>query len=121
MNRIMMNMKPVAIVCLGILSGGGLVSGTETFRDGDRVCFVGDSITKQGGYHAQILLFYATRLPEVRVQMWNCGIAGDTAAGGVKRYDWDIAPHKPTVVSIMMGMNDVGGGITPARTLTRRY
>lgn len=105
-----MNMKPVAIVCLGIFSGAGLVNGAEPFRDGDRVCFVGDSITNQGGYHAQILLFYATRLPDVRVQMWNCGIAGDTAAGGLKRYDWDIASHKPTVVSIMTGMNDVGRG-----------
>ena len=105
-----MNMKPIAVVCLGLLSSASLVNGAGPFRDGDRVCFVGDSITKQGGYHAQILLFYATRLPGVRVQMWNCGIAGDTAAGGVKRYDWDIAPHKPTVVSIMMGMNDVGRG-----------
>jgi lysophospholipase L1-like esterase len=88
----------------------GIAASAQPFRDGDRVCFLGDSITKQGGYHEQILLFYATRLPDVHVQMWNCGIAGDTAAGGVKRYDWDVAPYKPTVVSIMMGMNDVGRG-----------
>jgi lysophospholipase L1-like esterase len=94
---------------MGILLSG-IAASAQPFRDGDRVCFLGDSITKQGGYHEQILLFYATRLPDVRVQMWNCGIAGDTAAGGVKRYDWDVAPYKPTVVSIMMGMNDVGRG-----------
>jgi len=120
-----MSMILRAVVCLGILLGGEVVDGAVPFQDGDRVCFVGDSITKQGGYHAQIQLFYATRLPGARLQMWNCGIAGNTAAGGVKRYDWDIAPHKPTVVSVMMGMNDVGRGYYAGKNadktvLTRR-
>ena len=106
----MMKMKRIAIVCLGLLLCANSLNGAEPFRDGERVCFLGDSITKQGGYHAQVLLFYVTRFPEKSVKMWNCGIAGDTAAGGFKRYDWDVAPYKPTVVSIMMGMNDVGRG-----------
>ncbi|MCX6900196.1 MAG: SGNH/GDSL hydrolase family protein [Verrucomicrobia bacterium] len=79
------------------------------FKDGDRVCFIGDSITHGGGfgYHSQIALFYATRFPQMRIGYWNCGISGDSAAGAVKRYVWDIAPHKPTVATIMLGMNDV--------------
>ncbi len=47
----------------------------------------------------------------MRLTTWNCGFAGDTAAGGVKRYEWDIAAHKPTVATIMLGMNDVGRGL----------
>ena len=120
----MVSVTSRAVVCLGILLGGAVARGAAPFGNGDRVCFVGDSITKQGGYHAQILLFYATRLPDVRLQTWNCGIAGDTATGAVKRYDWDIAPHKPTVVSVMMGMNDVGRGYyagkAPDRTVLAR-
>jgi lysophospholipase L1-like esterase len=77
------------------------------FEDGDRVCFIGDSITHQALYHTQILLFYATRFPQMRLEVWNSGLAGDTAAGAVRRYAWDIAPHKPTVATIMLGMNDV--------------
>lgn len=78
------------------------------FKDGDRICFIGDSITHQGGYHTQLLLFYATRFPQMRLETWNRGFAGDSAGGGVKRYPWDIAPLKPTIATIMLGMNDVG-------------
>ncbi len=79
------------------------------FKAGDRVCFIGDSITHGGGfnYHSQIVLFYATRFPEMRFQSWSCGISGDSASGAVRRYDWDIAPLKPTISTIMLGMNDV--------------
>ncbi|MFZ2641836.1 MAG: SGNH/GDSL hydrolase family protein [Verrucomicrobiia bacterium] len=88
------------------------------FKDGDRVCFIGDSITHGGGfgYHSQIVLFYATRFPQMRIGYWNCGISGDSAAGAIKRYAWDIAPHKPTVATIMLGMNDVSRGLYAMET-----
>ncbi len=79
----------------------------EPFRDGDRVCFIGDSITHQMHYHSEITLFYLTRFPKQKVATFNCGFAGDTASGAVKRYAWDIAARKPTVATIMLGMNDV--------------
>lgn len=78
------------------------------FQNGDRICFIGDSITHGGSYHLQVLLYYATRFPERKLEAWNCGISGDMARGAVRRYDWDIRPHKPTVATIMLGMNDVG-------------
>ena len=80
------------------------------FQNGDSVCFIGDSITHGGRYHSEITLFYATRFPDRRFQAHNCGISGDSAAGAVRRYAWDIQPHKPTVATIMLGMNDVGRG-----------
>ncbi len=83
----------------------------EPFRDGDRVCFIGDSITHQMLYHTEITLFYLTRFPERRVETVNCGFAGDTAAGAVRRYDWDIAARRPTVATVMLGMNDVNRGL----------
>lgn len=81
------------------------------FQDGDRICFVGDSITHGGSYHTLVMAFYLTRYPQMRLEAWNCGISGDSAAGAVRRYDWDIAPHKPTVATIMLGMNDVNRGL----------
>jgi lysophospholipase L1-like esterase len=77
------------------------------FKAGDRWCAVGDSITNGGQYHSLIYLFYATRFPTQRFEMFNCGIAGDSAAGTLKRLDTDILPHQPTVASVMLGMNDV--------------
>lgn len=80
----------------------------SNFESGDRWCAVGDSITHSGSYHKFINLYYATRFPENRIHYYNCGISGDTAAGVLRRINWDVLDKKPTVVSIMLGMNDVG-------------
>lgn len=113
-----MKLPIVAAASLGVVFGGQTSAGIGPFGDGDRICFLGDSITKQGGYHSQILLFYVTRFPDIRLTTWNCGIAGDTAAGGIKRYDWDVAPHRPTIVTAMMGINDVNRGLYARKTIT---
>jgi len=80
------------------------------FRKGDVWVAVGDSITHSRRYHSFIYLYYATRFPEARFEMVNCGVSGDSAAGAVRRFSWDIEPHKPTVATVMLGMNDVGRG-----------
>ena len=77
------------------------------FADGETVCFIGDSITHGGLYHSYVYLFYATRFPDRKVEFVNCGISGDSASGGFGRVDWDVLVHKPSVATIMMGMNDV--------------
>ena len=78
------------------------------FKDGDRVCFIGDSITHGGSYHEVIYLYYLTRFPHRKFEIVNCGVSGDSAKGTVSRFDWDIAKHHPTICTIMLGMNDVG-------------
>lgn len=80
----------------------------EPFRKGDTVCIIGDSITRAGGYHSFLYLFYTTRFPDRHVCLINSGIAGDTAAGACKRLDWDVLAQRPTAATIMLGMNDVG-------------
>ena len=84
------------------------------FTDGQTVCFLGDSITQGALYQGVIEYFYATRYPERRLTFWNCGIAGDTAQSilGVESYrlQVDVLGHKPDVVALMLGMNDVNRG-----------
>ena len=77
------------------------------FQSGDRWCVLGDSITHGGFYHRYVELFYLTRFPSLQLDVTNCGIAGDTAAGGEKRLAWDCLNAKPTVGTVMFGMNDV--------------
>lgn len=63
------------------------------FKDGDRVAFIGDSIThgNYGAYYEkQILNYYATRYPNVKFSYVNKGIDGDTAPGLISRADYDI-------------------------------
>ncbi|MCK5565666.1 MAG: SGNH/GDSL hydrolase family protein [Planctomycetes bacterium] len=76
------------------------------FEKGDRVTFIGDSITHAGSYHSNIYMFYATRFPDRPFKYYNCGISGDTAQGTNKRFKTDIAAHQPNVATIMLGMND---------------
>jgi lysophospholipase L1-like esterase len=77
------------------------------FESGDRVCFVGNSITHGGEFHHNILLFQITRFPNERVDFFNNGISGDVTGGILKRMDSDILIHQPTHCIIMIGMNDV--------------
>jgi lysophospholipase L1-like esterase len=77
------------------------------FKDGDVICFLGNSITHGGQYHQFLQLFYATRYPALKLSFHNCGISGDNALGMIERFEDDVLKHNPTHVFLMTGMNDV--------------
>lgn len=77
------------------------------FQQGERVCFVGNSITNNGEFHHNILLYYITHFPEKEVTFFNCGISGDITESILYRMDDDILINNPTSVVLMIGMNDV--------------
>src|SRR6202453_4294624 len=79
--------------------------------DGDRVVFYGDSITEQRLYTSDIETFILTRFPGRNVSFFHSGVGGDKVSGGKYgpidlRLHRDVFDHKPTVVTIMLGMND---------------
>lgn len=101
--------RPGILALLALLAAMPLPARAEpALRPGDRWALVGDSITHLGPYAYYITLYTLTRHPGVEVSVFNCGIGGDTAQGANGRYDWDIAPCRPTVATVMLGMNDVG-------------
>lgn len=106
------NVKRILLVALllGVCPSRAGSAPARQFREGDVWAVVGDSITHGRRYHSFIYLYYATRFPDRPFKTVNCGISGDSAAGAVRRFSWDIAPHRPTVATIMLGMNDVGRG-----------
>jgi lysophospholipase L1-like esterase len=80
-------------------------------HDGDRVAFYGDSITAQRYYTRFVEDFFLTRYPLLHVTFFNAGVPGDTVNGGYTgdtptRLKRDLFPLQPTVVTIMLGMND---------------
>lgn len=80
-------------------------------HDGDRVLFYGDSITAQHLYTRFVEDFLLTRYPNMHVTFMNAGVPGDTVHGGytgdqARRLKRDVFPRRPTVVTIMLGMND---------------
>jgi lysophospholipase L1-like esterase len=80
-------------------------------RAEDRVVFYGDSITQQAYYPAFIETYVVTHYPQLNVRFIDSGWAGDWVVGGDggaidERLARDVIAHRPTVVTVMLGMND---------------
>lgn len=80
------------------------------FHKGDRIVFLGDSITEQYQYSTDIELYLTTRFPDGDMTFLNAGIGGDTATGGASRFAEHVLAEKPTALTIDFGMNDGGYG-----------
>jgi len=121
----------LAFLSVAALAAGAL-AGDFFIRDGDRVVFLGDSITEQRLYTTYIEAYALTRRPDWKLTFRNVGWGGDTAwlrqrshpderqlfeadsatqqkmveeavGRGLGR---DVLPLKPTVVTVKFGMND---------------
>lgn len=108
----------------------GLVLGSAYGRAGmaslgNRVVFLGDSITIRNdtgttnqnwgdGWTTYASLLSGGKISKVR----NAGVAGNTSAQMLARFDTDVTPYAPNVVSILAGTNDTGSGVALATTAT---
>ena len=77
------------------------------------VCF-GDSVTgvyyhtgSRRAYTAMLGLALERAVPGIRVRAINAGISGHTTANGLARIDSDVLAHKPDIVTVMFGLNDM--------------
>jgi lysophospholipase L1-like esterase len=102
-------MGVIGALFVAVLAMGSVARG-ELFKDGETVCFLGDSITHGGRYHGLIHDYYLTRFPDRTMRFVNAGVSGDTAWGALNRLQADVIDKKPTSIAIMFGMNDVGRG-----------
>ena len=80
-------------------------------KNGDRVVFYGDSITDQRLYTVITEAYVTTRYPTLDVSFVHSGWGGDKVSGGGGgpvdvRLSRDVLAYKPTVMTIMLGMND---------------
>ncbi|WP_276499483.1 cellulase family glycosylhydrolase [Pontibacter litorisediminis] len=88
--------------------------GDVLFKNGDRVNFIGNSITHSGEFHNFILLYYATRFPDQKITFYNSGIWGDNANNFLRRMDTDILARPADWSVVMAGMNDVNRALYAA-------
>ncbi|MDQ2686491.1 MAG: SGNH/GDSL hydrolase family protein [Armatimonadota bacterium] len=86
------------------------------FHNGDRVVFLGDSITEQRLYTTYLETYLLTRFPGWKLKFRNAGWGGDTSylrTRGVpadQALRRDVLDLHPTVVTIDFSMNDGGYG-----------
>ncbi|MFD0793065.1 SGNH/GDSL hydrolase family protein [Mucilaginibacter litoreus] len=102
-----------SIICAGAILAGAASTTVKAqtvapFKNGDRVAFVGNSITDGGHYHSYIWLYYMTHFPDMRITCYNVGIGGDVAKQIARRFDDDVLTKNPTVIALTWGMNDTG-------------
>lgn len=93
------------------LASAALAQGKFSLKDGDRLVFYGDSITDQRLYTTFIETYVVTRFPRLKVWFVHSGVGGDRVTGGWAgpidvRLPRDVIAYKPTVMTIMLGMND---------------
>src|SRR3712207_3065842 len=95
------------------LAASALVTAQDSFhlKDGDRVVFYGDSITDQRLYTTFVETYAVTRFPKRKITFVHSGWGGDRVTGGgggpiQTRLARDVFAYKPTVMTVMLGMND---------------
>jgi lysophospholipase L1-like esterase len=96
-----------------LLLAAALGAGAQQFylKPGDRVVFFGDSITDQRLYTTFVETYAVTRYPKGNFTFTHSGWGGDRVSGGAGgpidvRLWRDVLPYDPTVVTLMLGMND---------------
>lgn len=101
------------IFALALVMAPAAVTAQGNFylHDGDRVVFYGDSITDQRLYTVFTETYVVTRFPKKNVTFVHSGWGGDRVTGGGGgpidlRLKRDVVAYKPTVMTIMLGMND---------------
>jgi lysophospholipase L1-like esterase len=107
-----MKTLPLAILALSA-AASAQVKPPFYLHDGDRVVFYGDSITDARLYTIFTEAYVLTRYPGAKVSFVHSGWGGDRVSGGGGgpidlRLDRDVLAYRPTVVTIMLGMNDAG-------------
>ncbi len=96
---------------LSLLLCGAALAQNFALKPGDRVVFYGDSITDQRLYTTFAETFVLTRFPRLPVSFVHSGWGGDRVTGGGGgpidvRLARDVVAYHPTVMTIMLGMND---------------
>lgn len=108
-------MRVSALLVVGLFP---LFAGAEApkaaLKKGDRIVFLGDSITQGGvsprGYVTLIRKSLADKHGDLGIEIIGAGISGNKVPDLQKRLDRDVLQKKPTLVVIYIGINDVWHG-----------
>ena len=78
---------------------------------------LGDSLTagwmEPKGYVDILEELLKAKYPRAKIKIINCGIPGDTASGGLHRFNSQVLPHSPDLLIIQFGLNDAYMGFSP--------
>lgn len=98
-------------ILLLLISAAAQAAEPFALKPNDTVVFYGDSITDQRLYTMLTEFYTVTRYPKLNVRFVHSGWGGDRVSGGGGgsvdvRLARDVTAYHPTVMTIMLGMND---------------
>lgn len=104
-----------SVLLLSVLLGLGILpacfSPKVSLQTGDRIVFLGDSITQlgdePGGYVSLVRDTLAARHPGMELVVIGAGISGNKVPDLQERLATDVIALRPSVVFIYIGINDV--------------
>ncbi|QDU22325.1 SGNH/GDSL hydrolase family protein [Urbifossiella limnaea] len=101
----------VAAAAAFLLTASCAAADPVGLQKGDRVVFLGDSITQAAvGKSGYITQLKATLTEKHGVELVGAGISGNKVPDIQKRLDKDVLAKKPSVVVVYIGINDVWHG-----------
>jgi lysophospholipase L1-like esterase len=114
----LLSCRRVLLTALVALVGSSFAAADEgaalKIKKGDRIVFLGDSITQAGNDHATGYVVLVRKAFEEKygkdVEVIGAGISGNKVPDIQKRLQRDVLSHKPTLVVIYIGINDVWHG-----------
>ena len=98
----------ITLALFFVLASANAQQDASQFTSGERVVFVGNSITHGGHYHSFVWVYYMTRFPDHPITVINAGIGGETALDIRNRLVADVLKREPTTIIMTFGMNDSG-------------
>ncbi len=98
-------------------------------KPGQTIVFIGDSITDMGrsqlaysplgaGFVYFVGNLLLAKYPQLNLNIINTGISGNTARDLKSRWEKDCLEHKPDILSVLIGINDLYRQYNEAEKLT---
>lgn len=109
-----MNFRKTAMFLgCAVLMGTAALSAQIKVKNGDKIAFLGDSITQQGhnypaGYVNMVMI--GLKANGVNAQMVKAGISGHKSNNMLERLNRDVINKKPQIMTLSCGVNDVWHG-----------
>ena len=101
----------LVLLVAGLPPSAARAVAAEGLKKGERIVFLGDSITQAGatagGYVTLAREALAKKYPDLGIEVLGAGISGNRVPDLEARLDRDVLEKKPTLVVIYIGINDV--------------
>jgi lysophospholipase L1-like esterase len=124
MRDILSTFLAIAAFAISALEVSAADADAPPLKKGERIVFLGDSITEGGvspkGYVTVIKNTLTKKHSDLGIEVIGAGISGNKVPDLQRRLEKDVLMKKPTLVVIYIGINDVWHGESdPARGTTK--